>query len=75
MPRSRNYRLVMEQFGETTVERLTMASVIGWLHFEAPVFLQPGEVFWVEGRTLHVRSPEGGVRLVEARPHRADDIR
>lgn len=65
----------MELFGETTVERLTMASVIGWLHFEPPVFLQPGDVFWVEERTFHVRSPEGEVRLVEARPRRADDAR
>jgi hypothetical protein len=60
---------------ETTAEKLTLISEIDWLHFEPPVFVQPGEKFWVEGRTLHVRSLDGDVRTVVARALRADDRR
>ncbi|GEL99003.1 hypothetical protein [Cellulomonas terrae] len=60
---------------ETRVERLTLVSEIHHLHFEPPVFLRPGETFWVEGRTLHIRTPDLAVRQVTARPSRPDDAR
>lgn len=50
---------------ETTAEGLTLISEIDWLYFEPPMFVEPGETFWVEDRTLHVRSVDGGVRKLE----------
>lgn len=60
---------------ETTVERLTLVSELGWLHFHPPVTLQPGEVFWKWGRTLRIRSLDGAVRQVQARPRSPSDRR
>lgn len=65
-------RLVPE---ETIVERLTLVSEVGCLNFDPPVFLQTGEVFWTWGRALLVRSPDGAVRQIQARPRRPDDRR
>lgn len=56
-------------------EKLTLISEIDWLDFEPPVFVQPGETFWVADRTLHVRSVGGVVRRVVARAPRPDDRR
>jgi hypothetical protein len=60
---------------ETTVEKLTLISEIDWLYFEPAIFIQPGETFWVEGRTLHVRALDGSVRRIAARAPRPDDRR
>lgn len=60
---------------ETSVERLTLISRIEWLNFEPPLFLRPGEGFWVEDRILHIRTLDGSVRRVEARPSRPEDPR
>jgi hypothetical protein len=60
---------------ETEVERLTLISEIAWLYFEPPIFVQPGETFWVEDRTLHVRSLDGAIRKIVARSARPDDRR
>jgi hypothetical protein len=60
---------------ETNVERLTLVSELDWMYFEPPVFLQPGETFWTEAHTLYIRSVDGDVRQVRARPSRPDDRR
>ena len=60
---------------ETVAERLTLISEIDWLHFEPPMFVQAGETFRVEERTLHVRSVDGAVRMVATRASRPDDRR
>jgi hypothetical protein len=60
---------------ETLVERLTLVSEVGWLHFEPAVVLRPGERFWVNDRTLHIRAVDGTVRHVPARPSRPGDAR
>jgi len=60
---------------ETEAERLTLISEIDWLYFEPPIFVQPGETFWVEDRTLHVRSLNGAIRKIVARSARPDDRR
>jgi hypothetical protein len=60
---------------ETRADKLTLISEIGWLYFEPPIFVQAGETFWVEDRTLHVRSLDGALRKVVARAPRADDRR
>jgi hypothetical protein len=57
------------------VDRLTLVSEVGWLHFEPPMFVQAGECFWVEDRTLYVRSTEGEVRSITARASGPTDRR
>jgi hypothetical protein len=59
----------------TRAERLTLVSEVGWLHFEPPMFVRAGECFWVEDRTLYVRSVDGEVRSVPARASRPTDAR
>lgn len=56
-------------------DRLTLISEVGWLHFEPPMFVQAGECYWVEDRTLYVRSTDGEVRSVVARASRPTDLR
>ena len=60
---------------ETIADRLTLISQIDWLYFEPAVFVQPGETFWIEDRTLHIRTDAGVVRRVTARESRPDDQR
>ncbi|HUR03017.1 MAG TPA: hypothetical protein VM347_10795 [Nonomuraea sp.] len=60
---------------ETTAERLTLISEIDWLYFEPPIFVQPGETFWVEDRTLKIRTLDGAVRTITPRAPRPDDRR
>jgi hypothetical protein len=60
---------------ETAAERLTIISEVEWLHFEPPMLVHPGEYYWVENRTLHVRSVDGQVRKVAARAPRPTDRR
>ena len=60
---------------ETLVERLTLLENVHSLYFEPPVFLQPGETFWTEGRTLHIRAADGSVRSFVARPTCPEDVR
>lgn len=67
--------MLISMFKETHVEKLTLISEIEWLHFEPPMFVHPGETFWVEDRTLHVRSADGEVRTVAARPSHPTDRR
>lgn len=56
-------------------DRPTLVSEVGWLHFEPPMFVQAGESFWVQDRTLYVRSTDGEVRTVVARASRPTDPR
>jgi hypothetical protein len=60
---------------ETTVERLTLLENVHESYLDPPVFLRPGETFWVEERTLHVRGLDGAVRSQRARPSRPTDMR
>ena len=60
---------------ETVAGRLTVVSHLQWLNFDPPVFLQAGETYWIEGRTLHVRATDGDLREYPARPPRPDDAR
>ena len=60
---------------KTLVERLTLVENVHSLYFEPPLFLQPGEAFWVEGRTLYVLAVDGSVRSQTARSSRPTDIR
>ena len=60
---------------ETPVERLTLLENVHHLYFEPPLFLQPGEAFWIEGRALYVRGVDGQVRSQTARPSRPTDVR
>lgn len=59
----------------TRADRLTLVSEVGWLYFDPPMFVHAGECFWVEDRTLYVRSTDGEVRSVEARAPRPTDGR
>ncbi|HAP77910.1 MAG TPA: hypothetical protein DCR14_17730 [Acidimicrobiaceae bacterium] len=59
----------------TRADRLTLVSEVGWLYFEPPIFVQAGECFWVNDRTLYVRSTDREVRSVEARASRPTDRR
>lgn len=59
----------------TRAERVTLVSEVGWLYFEPPMLVHTGECFWVEDRTLYVRSTDGEVRSVEARAPRPTDRR
>lgn len=71
---SRHYRRFVAP-EETPVERLTLLENVHHLYFEPPLFLQTGESFWVEGRSLFVRGVNGQVRSQEARPSRPTDAR
>lgn len=62
-------------WGRTTAERMTLISQARWLYFEPPVWVQAGETFWVEDRTLHVEAKDGAVRQFHARASRPDDVR
>ncbi len=60
---------------ETAVDRPTLLENVYHLYFEPPLFLQPGETFWVQERTLYVRGVDRVVRSQEARPSKPTDIR
>lgn len=49
----------------TTVERMTLVSDLGPLHFDPAVLLAAGETFWVDGDTLLVRGSDGATRQVQ----------
>jgi hypothetical protein len=59
----------------TTVDRLTLLENLHHLYFEPPLFLQAGETFWVEERTLCIRGTDGHIRHQEARRSRPTDMR
>ena len=70
-----NFRPDAEGESVTRANRLTLVSEVGWLYFEPPMYVQAGECFWVDDRTLYVRSTDGAVRSVEARASRPTDRR
>jgi hypothetical protein len=57
---------VTDRADKTTADRLTLVSHVEWLELEEPVFVQPGERYWVdwENRCLVVEDPSGERRTM-----------